>query len=370
VRPRIGLNLLWLLPEEAGGAESYATRLLRSLDAEARGTIDVTLLVNRRFGPAHPDLASTFPTAVAPVNGSSRPARILAEATWLAREAVRRRLHLVHHLNNVVPLVRTRPNLLTIHDLRPLELPDTLGAGHGVYLRSRIGPSAARARAVTAPTGFVRDTVIDRLRVPPERVVVVSAALFPRPHEPAPAGVDDPFFVYPAITNPHKNHRTLLEAFRGVVAAHADARLVLTGAPGLVEDEVAADIDRLGLVGSVLRLGRIAEARLDGLVREAAALVYPSRYEGFGLPLAEAMAAGCPVIAADATALPEVLGGAGVLAGPDDPDAWSEAMLRILDDGAFRDERIRAGRERAAAFTPRETARGQVAAYRLALRIA
>ncbi len=241
----------------------------------------------------------------------------MAESTWLAREASRRDVHLVHHLNNVVPWIRTRGSVLTIHDLRPITMPDSLGAAHGAYLRSRFAPSVRHAAVVTTPSEFVRGTVIELLDADPERVVVVSAPVLPSgPIAPTPSLVDAPSFIYPAITNPHKNHVTLLEAFAGIVGAHPETRLVLTGSRGPAEDEVAATIVRLGLGDRVQRFGRVPATRLDASLRAAVALVYPSRYEGFGLPLAEAMAVGCPVIASNATALPEVAGGAGLLVDP------------------------------------------------------
>jgi alpha-1,3-rhamnosyl/mannosyltransferase len=143
--------------------------------------------------------------------------------------------------------------------------------------------------------------------------------------------------------------------------------LVLTGAPGAAEDSVAGVIEGLGLASRVHRLGRVSPARLAGLLREATGLVYPSTYEGFGLPVAEAMAAGCPVIASDRTALPEVVDGAGVLLDPHDAQAWAHAMLRLLDDEGQRASLIAAGRERARSFSPEEAARRQVEAYRMAL---
>jgi alpha-1,3-rhamnosyl/mannosyltransferase len=159
----------------------------------------------------------------------------------------------------------------------------------------------------------------------------------------------------------------LLEAFARVADVHDQITLVLTGAAGAAEDAVAGAIADLGLEGRVRRLGRVPPARLAALFRSAVALVYPSTYEGFGLPLAEAMAAGCPVIAADRTALPEVLGGAGILVDPADAPGWADAISLLLADGPLRVRLIAAGRERARSFSPEEAARRQVAAYRLAL---
>ena len=366
-KPRIGINLMWLRPEAAGGAEEYAIRLLRALDERVRDVVDITLLGNRTFPEAHPELAARFRTAIAPIDGASRAARIAAESTWLLREVARERLHLVHHLNNVVPWVRNRPSVLTIHDLRPIELPETLGRAQGAYLRARFRPSVRRAAVITTPSAFVRETVIELLGADPDRVHVVSAPLTPAQSGSAGSLADGRSFLYLAITNPHKNHRTLLTAFAKVVAARDDAVLVLTGAPGSADGAVARTIEELGLTANVRRLGRVPAEKLEGLFRESAALVYPSTYEGFGLPLVEAMALGCPVIASDRTALPEVLGGAGILVGADDVDGWAEAMLRILADGTLRTDLSAAGRQRARTFSPEEAARRQIAAYRLAL---
>ena len=369
-KPRIGINLLWLLPEAAGGAEEYAIRLLRALDEVAGDAVDIMLLCNRQFPAAHAQLADRSRIAVAPIDGGSRVVRIVAESTWLAREAAKARLHLVHHLNNVSPWRANRMIVLTIHDLRPLVLPETLGRAHGAYLRARMGPSVRQASVVTTPSAFVRETVIELLGADPERVHVVSAPFFvshaaPRSSTGAPA--EGAHFLFPAITAPHKNHRTLLEAFAKVIAVRDDAVLVLTGAAGPAEGEVAGAIEELGLTSNVRRLGRVPAEELDALFRDASALVYPSTYEGFGLPLAEAMAVGCPVIASDRAALPEVVGEAGILLDPDDVDGWAGAMLRLLDDERLRTELIAAGRERVRSFSPEEAARRQVAAYRLAL---
>lgn len=368
-KPRVGINLLWLLPEAAGGAEEYAIRLLRALDEVAGDGLDITVLCNRRFPAAYPEFAGRVRIAVAPIEGGSRVARIVAESTWLLREAANTRLHLVHHLNNVVPWLRNRPSVLTIHDLRPLVLPETLGRAHGAYLRARLGPSVRQASIITTPSAFVRGTVIELLGADPDRVQVVSAPLFLSDEaRTRSTGSTERFhFLYPAITSPHKNHRTLLEAFAKVIAVRDDAELLLTGAAGPAEGAVASAIEELGLMNNVRRLGRVPAQELDALFRDAVALVYPSTYEGFGLPLAEAMAVGCPVIASDRTALPEVTGGAGILLDPGDVDGWAEAMLRLLDDEGRRADMIAAGRDRVRSFAPKEAARRQVAAYRLAL---
>jgi alpha-1,3-rhamnosyl/mannosyltransferase len=366
-RPRIGINLLWLQPGRAGGSERYAVGIVRALADEAPD-VAITVFGNRRFARAYPDVTERVPTVVAPLEGRSRLSRIASESTWLARETSRRRLDLVHHLNDVIPWVHARPSVLTIHDLRSMAGGDVLGRGQAAYLRIAVPRSVRAAGVVMTPTDHVRRAVIARFAIDPARVVVVSAPV-PRldPARETALEPGGPFFLYPAITNRHKNHRLLLEAFAKVVAERPEVRLVLTGGPGNADGEVRDAIARLDLGGHVTRAGRLADPAFERLLADAVALVYPSTFEGFGLPLTEAMAAGCPVIAADATALPEVVGEAGLLVAPGDRDGWAVAMLRLLDDRALRERLITSGAARVRAFTPAETASRLTEAYRLAL---
>jgi glycosyltransferase involved in cell wall biosynthesis len=364
----VGVNLLWLVPGAAGGAETYATRLLRAVANEPAGDVDITILCNRRFPAAHPELAERFATAVAPFDGRSRAMRIAAESAWIVREASRRNLRMIHHMNDVLPWVRSRPSVLTIHDLRSMVGRQILGPGQAAYLRARIPTSVRRASVIMTPTRFVRGEVVDVLHAEPDRVFVVPAPLFARAEmvgEPRPRAAD-PFFVYPAKTNRYKNHATLLEAFAKLAATEQNVRLVLTGTPGDAEPDVRMLIRDLAISDRVVRPGRIPAAELDRLIASAVALVYPSRFEGYGLPLSEAMALGCPVIAAAATALPEVVGDAGFLVDPDDVGGWTDAMARLLIDDGLRSRLSLAGRDRVRSLTPEASARLLLSAYRMA----
>jgi glycosyltransferase involved in cell wall biosynthesis len=366
--PRVGINVLWLQPGKGGGAERYAVGLLRALTGEGGGRIDATIFCNARFLRAYPDVAGRLATAVAPLEGRSRAPRIGLESTWLVRETTRRELALVHHLNDVIPWVHRGRTALTIHDLRSMAGATVLGRPQAAYLRAAVPRSVRAATVVMTPTEFVRRDVIDRFSIDPARVRVVGApAPVVAPAADAALRPQGPYFLYPAITNRHKNHRTLLEAFAKVAAGRPDVTLVLTGAPGDAEAAVRSEIGRLGLDARVVRTGRLADPAFERMLCDATALVYPSRYEGYGLPLTEAMAVGCPVIASSATALPEVVGDAGLLVDPDDVGGWSDAMVRLLDDPGLRETLIAAGTARAAARTPAATADRLVEAYLLAL---
>jgi alpha-1,3-rhamnosyl/mannosyltransferase len=209
----------------------------------------------------------------------------------------------------------------------------------------------ARTAAIPAP--------VPVRTVPVHRPTVVPPALA------ALVDTRTPFFLYPAITYTHKNHATLLDAVALLRRDRPDVRLVLTGGSGDAEESVRARITGLGLGDAVLRVGRVPRPVLDWLIDHAAAVVFPSTFEGFGLPVIEAMASGCPVIAANATALPEVLDGAGVLVAPQDPNAWRDAMAAQL--GSSRAAAAAAGRARAARFAHQPIAPEQHAVYRRGL---
>jgi glycosyltransferase involved in cell wall biosynthesis len=200
--------------------------------------------------------------------------------------------------------------------------------------------------------------VVDLLGASPDQVVVIPHAVPTRP--PATPrdelvdrhGLTGPVILYAAVTYPHKDHRTLLDAFAQVHDAHPDALLVLPGGVGDAEAQVQQAVAASGTPGgSIRRLGRVSEADLAGLLELATVAAVPSRYEGFGLPALEAMAAGVPVVAADGTSLPEVVGDAGVLVAPGDVAAWAAAIGRLLADPDERVRLGRAGRERAAGFS-------------------
>ena len=372
MRLRVGVNLLYMRPGVVGGSEVYIERLLRALGAEAAEDVELTLFVNRRFRDAHADLAADHHVVVAPITGDSPPIRIGIESTWLAFEASRRPLHLVHHVANSIPHVRTRPAVVTIHDLQPIVRPRDMGRVKGAYLRRRLRPAARKARVVTTPSEYTRRLLIDRFELDEARVIVVPAPLFPQEmgieadDGTDASGIEGPFFLYAAITYPHKNHLMLLRAFARVARSHPSVSLVLTGGRGAGEDAVLSEVGRLGLSDRVHRLGRIPRADLDNLFRRSVALTFPSRHEGYGLPVAEAMVLGCPIIASNATALPEVVGNAGILLDPDDVDGWADAMERVLQDEGFRRELVAAGRERGHSLSPARTASRLVGAYRLA----
>lgn len=297
---RVGINLLWLVPGDVGGSEESTLASIRGLLDRADDRYEMRLFVLPAFVHAHPDVVAAVPTKVLPTSGRLRPARIAAESTWLAAKA--RGLDLLHHAGGTAPPIRSAPYVLTLHDLQPLERTATHGLLKRAYLRASVPQSVGAARRTIVPSEFVRRAVLARFGIDPASVVVVPHGVEVHPN-PTPVDVvrsryelDGPVVLYPAITYPHKNHAVLIEAFAEVVRRVPDALLVLPGGRGSEEDAVRTQIQRLGLTERARRTGRISAADVAGLYRLASVVAVPSRYEGFGLPAAEAMAYGAPVV--------------------------------------------------------------------------
>jgi glycosyltransferase involved in cell wall biosynthesis len=352
---KVGINLLWLVPGVVGGSETYTTRLLHGL-VERSSEIDYTLFAVSPFADAHPELAKSFKIAYAPVKGSWKSFRVAGENSWLAAQSRRRHLDLLHHAGGTIPVVRAARSVLTIHDLQYLYYPEYFTKPKLTYLKTMVPRSSEVARLVLTPSEFTRRTVIERLNIDPSIVIVVPHGISPRPLKTAGDireryGIGGRFFLYPAITYPHKNHLVLIEAFARILEDYPDTMLVLTGAKGSMEVRVAKEVAKLGIGDKVLRLGYIPSEHLDALYMEAVAMTFPSRFEGFGAPVLEAMARGCPVVASDATALPEVVEDAGYLVSPDNPEQWAHALTHLLSDESYREELAQSGLKRANEFT-------------------
>jgi glycosyltransferase involved in cell wall biosynthesis len=365
----VGVNLLWLVPGNVGGSEEYLTRQLQALH-DSRPDIDLTLFVVQGFRERYSSLANSVRTIEAPIDGRSRPRRVVVEATWLARAVARSGVSFVHHGGGTIPLRPVVPALLTIHDLQYFTFPDTFSKVKLRWLQRSVPRAVSRAAIVTTPSRFVADDVVARFGVDPQRVVVVpnaspavAAAATPESELRTRFGLAGRYIVYPAIRYHHKNHVTLVRAFARLYAADPTLRLVLLGGSGPADAAVTSLVDELNIGSAVLRPGRVPEPDRDALYTHASVLAFPSRYEGFGVPVLEGFVHGVPVVAARAAALPEAVGDAGLLVDPLDVDGWVEALHSVLDDPVLAEQLRAAGRRRAAEFSPAVSASALADAY-------
>ena len=371
---RVGGNLLGLVPGEVGGSEEYTVGLLTALAESAPPGVELTLFVNDDLAAAHPDLLAAHRVVQAPVPCRRRAVRVLVESTWLAAASRRARLDVMHHTGGTVPPVAPVPTVVTLHDLQPLARPERFRWLKRTYIKAVVPRSLRRARLVITLTDFTGQDAVMRCAVQPSRLRKVPFGVQPAGVGPSPATVaairrrhgleGRRLVLYPAITYPHKNHETLVRALSALVGDRPDVVLVLTGGVGPAEDLLSASIDAYGVRDHVARLGRVPADELDVLYRTAAVMAFPSDYEGFGLPVLEAMARGCPVVASTAGGLPSVTAGAALLVPSFDAHGWAVAIASVLDDEGRARSLIDAGRRRARDFPWSAAVDALVAAYR------
>jgi glycosyltransferase involved in cell wall biosynthesis len=349
----IALSLLTLVPGISGGSETYARELARSL---ARvGSHDYEVLVPTLAPDAGDGLRSTVATGY-PASRTI-PGRLRAMATARVRPgALRRRLEdadVVHFpLTVPVPPVR-RPTVLSLLDTQHLDLPALFPRGERLFRRLAYDRAARGADQVVVISHWVRERVVEQLGLDPDRVHAIHLAVDHDRFFPEPGVEREPFLLYPARPWPHKNHARLFEAFARLRRERPELRLVLTG----------VGHDAAGLREGIEVLGGVSTDELVRLYRRATTLVFPSLYEGFGLPPLEAMACGCPVAASNAGSLPEVVGDAAVLFDPTDPEAIAAGVSEALDRSA---ELSALGLSRAGGFTWDATARAHDRVYEVA----
>jgi glycosyltransferase involved in cell wall biosynthesis len=374
---RVGVNLLWLVPDVVGGSEEYTTRLLAGLAESPAPDLHITLFTLAPFAEAHADLVAAYPTVTIGMDGRRKSRRVGAEATWLARQAGARNIELLHHAGGVVPpgpAIGRFPSALTIHDLQPLVMPENFAAVKRTWLVKMIPRSAARARMIFTPSDPASDSVAEYLHIPPERIRTVPHGI--EPHRPvAPEHVaavreryrlGDRVILYPTITYAHKDHVTLVQAFARIAPSRPDLTLVLAGGAGPHEQAVVAAIRASGVGEQVRRVGRVPADDLQALYAAATVVAVPSRFEGFGNPALEAMAAGVPVVVADATALPWVVGGAGLRVPPGDVRHWADELARVVDSPEVQATLAEAGRVRARTFSWARSSAALADGYRAA----
>jgi glycosyltransferase involved in cell wall biosynthesis len=373
---RVGLNahLLALTQSYRGaGINGYINELLQHLPG-APGTSFPASYIAYLHDPAFvppPGL-----TVVRSQWDTRRPwRRIVWEQTQLAR--LSRPLHLLHGLAFAAPLAAACPTVVTVHDLSFLRFPSAFRRGNRLYLSVFTRLSVRRAARVIAVSESTRQDVISLCGVPAERVVAVPngvGAAF-TPGDPAAVaefrrrtGLPDDFILFLGTLEPRKNVVGLIEAYAKLCReGRSTPPLIVAGAKGWFYDRIFARVAELELTDRVLFPGFIPASDLPWWYRAARIFVYPSLFEGFGLPVLEAMACGTPVITSPVSSLPEVAGPAAVLAPPDDTDALADAMRDVLADAA-RQERMRvAGMKQAQQFTWARTAAATADVYRTVL---
>jgi glycosyltransferase involved in cell wall biosynthesis len=377
---RVGINAQLLTFSRSyrnAGSSAFIYHLLANLSGVRS---EHRYIVFTNAGRRNLPLANTHKFEIIPshLDTERPPQRILWEQTALPWQLARRRLDLIHGTLNVLPLARRVPGVVTIHDVSFLLFPERFLPGRRRYLSAFTRMSVFGARRVVASSENTRRDIIRLLGVPAERVRVVRLGVEDRFRARPDAGalarfreaqqLHAQFFLYVGTLEPRKNLVRLLNAYH--IARHKGVEwpLVLAGGKGWLYEEIFQRVRDLNLEDCVKFPGYVRNEDLPLWYNAASAFVYPSLYEGFGLPVAEAMACGCPVLTARNSSLVEVAGDAAILVDGEDQTAIADGLCRLAGDARLREELSVRGQAQSAQFSWAHTAAEMVAVYDEVLR--
>ena len=363
----IGLNCVCLVPEETGGLEIYAVELAAALAALPGRR--VTAFVSRDArGRSLPDGVER---AEVPVRARNRVEWVRGEQMLLPGLARRAGVDVLHSLGSTAPARGRYARVVTIHDLLYRRVPEAHFGVRGLGMRILVPLAARSSHAVIAASQATRDDLVSLLGLAPERVDVIAfgpgqtaraTPLAERPVRERFALGDRAVVLSLSAKRPHKNLGALLRALARIEAAERPIA-VLPGFATPHEGELRRLAETLGIAADVRFPGWLGPEELEGLFAIARAFVFPSLYEGFGLPVLEAMARGVPVACSASGPFSEVVGDAALLFDPEAPREIAEAVRRLVADGALRERLVAAGRERLTRFSWARTAHETVGVY-------
>jgi len=363
---RIGVNALYLIPGGVGGTEIYLQSLLAAM-LEADPATDFLVFTNRETPAGLLDsmLPNLHPVPQN-VRASSRPARIAWEQTVLPAEAARLRLDVLFNPGFTAPAVCPCPQVTVFHDLQHKRHPEYFRWFDLPFWRALLFLSAHRSRFLVAVSEATRTDLLRFYSLAPAKIRVIPHGVDPaffalrlKPSQP-------PYILAVSTLHPHKNLDTLLHAFAAFAQRHPEYRLVIAGLRGFHTAPLEALRDSLGLASRVTFTGWIPREELYSLFAGARAFVYPSRFEGFGMPILEAMAAGLPTACASVEPMAGIAGTAALLFDPADIHALERSLQLLTQDSATRERLHSAGPLRAAKFTWQSAAQSTLAVLRQA----
>lgn len=362
---RIGLNLLYLLPGIVGGTESYARGLISGL-TEIDQHNEYLVFLNRESANWHFRAGQNFRTIVCPVSASSRVNRYFVEQTLFPFICRRHRVHLIHSLGYVAPLFPQCFSVVTIHDLNYRAYGSQMPFLKRAALHGFVTASVYRADHIIAVSQFTRKEILRAFRLLPCKISVTHEAstreadTHPDVQGVMPAfGISRPYILAFSSRSPNKNIGRLLKAYE-IMRKRGGPQydLVLVGHPPSGVNALTQKCRE-----RVIFTGYVDEGIKRTLLKNAEMLVFPSMYEGFGLPVIEAMAAGVPVACSNVASLPEIAGPAAVFFDPFSVEGIADKMELLAMNLDLREELQRRGLQNASRFTWENTARGTVSVY-------
>src|SRR5712691_11432458 len=328
---RIGVNALYLIPGGVGGTEIYLRSLLAAL-AQIDRTNRYVVFTNRETGADLVPAGENWTLAPLDVRAVNRPARILCEQTELPLEARRRRLDVLFNPGFTAPVFAPCPSVTVFHDLQHKRQPGNFRWFDLPFWRILLYASAHRSTSLLADSEATRDDLIRFYRLPPERITVAPLGVEPAFFAIAQRRRPEPYLLAVSTLHPHKNLDRLMRAFAQFRSLHSEFQLVIAGLRGLHAKPLEELRGELKLEGAVRFTGWIPREELYQLFAGAYAFFYPSTFEGFGLPVLEALAAAVPTACSNIQPVSGIAGDAALQFDPADTDAILDAMKRVACD--------------------------------------
>lgn len=353
---RIGINALYLIPGGVGGTEIYLRSLIDAL-AQIDRESEYFIWSNRETGTSLVPDQPNFQAVIMPLSARNRPARILWEQTALPIQVKRLKIDVLLNPGFTAPVICTCPQVTVFHDLQHKRHPEYFRWFDLPFWRVLLFAAAHRSRRLIAVSEATREDLHRFYSLPTQKVSVVDHGVDPVFFALRNVPASPPYVLAVSTLHPHKNLDGLLRAFWRFTQRHAEYRLICAGLKGFHAEPLDALRKELALEQRVTFTGWIPREDLYALFAGAAAFVYPSRFEGFGMPIIEALAAGLPTACASVEPMAGIAGDAAVLFDPDDEDALHSALETICFDEPERRRLSGAGPLRAAQYTWEAAAR-------------
>jgi glycosyltransferase involved in cell wall biosynthesis len=371
----LGINLVFLVPGEMSGPETYARELIPAL-LEERSDLRVTAFINREAAEKRDGIWREVPAVTVPVRARNRTSWVLGEQQLLPVLARRVGVDLMHSLVNTGPAWGSFRRVLTIQDVIYRLHPDAHSRARSLGLRVLVPLSARAADRIIVPSAATRRDVIQLLGIDGAKIDLVPHGIGATTSDHAEAEEvlrrrhelgTRPIVFTLSLKRKHKNLERLLDAV-ALIPPERRPVLVLAGHATPYEGELRGYAQRIEVAADTRFLGWLAPAELEGFYRASECFVFPSLYEGFGLPVLEAMARGLPVASSERGSLGEVVDDAALTFDPESPRAIADAIERLLQDAAERQRLRERGLANVERFSWKETARRTLQVYERALR--
>jgi len=374
---RIGLNLLYLLPSVAGGGETYARGLLEAI-VKISDPQRYWIFVNKETRMSGLFRNQNYKVVLCKVSARLREVRYAYEQLIFPHQIQKHKISLLHSLGNVSPLRLSCKSVVTIHDLNFYNLGSLMPRKRRAVLRYFVTRGARVADHIITVSEFSKRQIIELLGVPSEKITVIYNAPKKKPSHRTKFeamqqsyAINKPYILALSSPSPHKNIGNLIRAFNYLKELKRceakDLKLILVGHRPRDGGEVDRLVKNSPYRNDIVFTGYVPDEALATLYEHALIFVFPSIYEGFGIPVLEAFSYGTPVVCSRAAAIPEIAGDAAFYFNPLDPGDIAEAIFLLLCSEVLRRHLIEKGKERVSQFTWEETAKRTLEVYRKVL---